>query len=1112
MNRELPAELDARVRDLLLQRVMLPEERKTLLVEAFWLRDRRLLGEIDLSGKPNDFLEHCIGTLCRYGCLPEEARRRHALSVLLQQIYGSFGADVQKDLDAIVEVLDETCREAEAAQYQGDLLETRRPSAVSIQGVDTPRTERVPTVFLSGAWDGGGNTRRLIESLNTAGHVCWLPMRPGDSSAIPTGSAAGAEWNEDKWSRSVSEGMNNSYAVVALVDRESLGNPWMGREVQWAKSKNKRFVVALLEDVAGDDRFETLQGFQAFALHRDYEAELSRLPGSLPRPSSPLEGSAVRMSPGRRERELDYLDGLRYLQLLHTEKYTPLAGASQLTKVIEPRSTKRVEPVVMRPEFLHTPWSRDRERQHETRRFEDAVDELLKIRRAVLLGEPGAGKTTTLWKLARRLVDDALDDPKKPIPLLVRLGHWTKADQPLADFIAGELGELGEDWGDLVRETRAALLLDGLNEIPPDQRKDKGRQVQNLAAEQPRAMVVVTCREQDYTIDLEFDRVAIAPLDPLRIREFVMRYLGDADGEALFWKLAGETAKEQEGQFRDEFSATLPNWEHVFWVEPGLPADLKWGYENWSWESWARTRERPDSLLVLARNPYMLFMLIQVYGAFGDLPRNRGRLFGDFVTTLLRREGVPGWDSTGQHFLPTTDASELMRNLGQLAYAMQTSPARTQSADDQDATVITSVPSAQAREVLTERQLRLAASASILSVSDEMRFTHQLLQEYFTARYMQAEVEAGRLRAGDLWKPDRWWERTNWEEATVLLAGLYEDDCTPVLNWVGEANPEVAAQCIAGSGAHTPEETLIKLRHLWLPRLTDLDRDPDPRARAAIGRALGMFMLDELPLDNREGVSIALTPSPPSTALRTSSPGERGERLPDIDWVDIPAGWFIYGGGIHLRLLRLPQFRISRYLITYAQFQAFIDAPDGFRNPRWWDGLSADDDHKRSLDDQYFKYWNHPRDDVSWYDAAAFCRWLSEKLGFEVSLPTEQQWEKAARGAYGRVYPYKGWFNPAKANTRDTGIGQTSAVGIFPNGSSPYGVMDMSGNVWEWCLNEFDSPSKTQLAGDERRVLRGGSWFDNQDDARASFRDRINPDTRYNLGGFRVVSAPVSEL
>ncbi len=245
--------------------------------------------------------------------------------------------------------------------------------------------------------------------------------------------------------------------------------------------------------------------------------------------------------------------------------------------------------------------------------------------------------------------------------------------------------------------------------------------------------------------------------------------------------------------------------------------------------------------------------------------------------------------------------------------------------------------------------------------------------------------------------------------------------------------------------------------------------------------------------------------------------------LPDIDWVEIPGGEFRYGDNSQRaaspQKFSLPTFYISRYPVTYKQFQAFLDDPEGYANPQWFEGLAANDDNRR-MNEQYFKFSNHPRETVNWYQAIAFCRWLSWRLGgkfdlekvadWAVRLPTEFEWEKAARGTDGRIYPYKGDYDPARGNTHDTGIGQTSAVGIFPNGASPYGVMDMSGNVWEWCLSDYQKPEpdagKENLRSNASRPLRGGSWNDNQDFARAVCRYYVNPYVRVNFTGFRVVS------
>lgn len=243
-----------------------------------------------------------------------------------------------------------------------------------------------------------------------------------------------------------------------------------------------------------------------------------------------------------------------------------------------------------------------------------------------------------------------------------------------------------------------------------------------------------------------------------------------------------------------------------------------------------------------------------------------------------------------------------------------------------------------------------------------------------------------------------------------------------------------------------------------------------------------------------------------------------------IDWVEIPEGILQRGTpldeleGIAARyadtgvplawyrkeaprtLVRVPAFRISRVPVTVSEWSAF--AADSGRAP---------------LPAQSRTPGDHPIIGVPWSDAVDYCAWASERLGIAVRLPTEDEWERAARGDDTREFPWGDEYRVGLANLVDLGVGTTTPVGSFPEGASPFGVLDLAGNADEWTSTVYapypgapaDLPARDEYAFDPH-VTRGGAFRHDRDLARCARRHSAYEADLTSIGvGFRLASDAV---
>ena len=753
----------------------------------------------------------------------------------------------------------------------------------------------------------------------------------------------------------------------------------------------------------------------------------------------------------------------------------------------------------------------------------DAVDlkTLLTIKeRLAVIGGAGCGKSTLSAFLAASLAQAALTDSqpalqlpkgrKQLLPLLIPLRYFReyqrlcseapreKLKNPRVGKLAGFIPwylmqrnparEFSEDFFDrLLLGGGCLLILDGLDEVVSRAERGQVRaQVEAIANDiYPGNLLMVTARESGYREDAvfgdDFSRLDIQPLTDKQIELLSHNWCQQLYPEAV------------QAQTREIVAAIQ---------------DINRRYEA-------------QQLPRLISTPLMTTMVVSVRWGENELPRERAKLYEAAVKVILQAQYLEN-DEAQKELVSWGGAWEEQRQwLSYLALEMQRG-GRDGAAipEERVRSILSTYPGMTPAKLETFIQAVRLRGGLFEERAELFQFAHLTFQEFLAARLLvqqrQAGLETLRPLVSEAW----------WREVCLLFYGVAKEDydvfAVEYLDWFAKLEPE---------------ETRLAGLELAAAAILEIEK-PDPAQRhvraSLLLEAFEHASLQTTPANRiRAGNTLAALGDPRFDPERWFLP-----KADDLGFIRIPAGKFWMGSVSQKdekacadeqpqhKLDLAYDYWLGKYPVTVAQYQIFVEE-SGYKTSDYNNLISTA---------------NHPVVYMNWNDALAYTGWLDAKIKrlakeltrrdsasvfwqglaegrLLVNLPSEIEWEKAARGSDGRIYPWGDNLDTDKANTDKTSIGTTSAVGAFPVGQSPYGALDMSGNVWEWTRSiwddQFKYPYKTDDGredlrdNDLPRTLRGGAFDDLVVNVRCASRGRNLPFYRFSDYGFRLVVSPI---
>ncbi len=766
----------------------------------------------------------------------------------------------------------------------------------------------------------------------------------------------------------------------------------------------------------------------------------------------------------------------------------------------------------------------------------------------ILLGDPGSGKSSLVKHVLANIASCELDgeqpllkETSELLPVLIVLRDLAprlaqaklpkdadERSKALAELVLAQAtenakvlkaGEFADGVSEAFEEGNVFLVFDGLDEVPlhlrPLIREAAGATLNQYDLKR----IVTTCRIRSYTGVAVFEKVPTFTIQKLKsdqIRTFITRWY-KAQGQ-LGWV----AERDVEGQTKNLIGVAV---------------------------------EEP--LLALAENPMLLTTMTLIHQRETQLPRERVKLYDLAVGLLLRRwqEGRGGGPSDLSIFIEAK-GDKLRTTMERLAFEAHQSNLAQEAADLPRKKITTLLAGERylgskklARQFLDyvdQRAGLLVGRGGSTEERATYNFPHRTFQEYLAGCYIMAERGAARRLRKLAKMGDYWWEAVLLGAEELMLVRKNQNTLLDVASKVTKEAPASDADSRAT---------------LWVSKLVALIGPEEVKLDEG-DEETGQELLNRLQMQGVELLGGLLSPIERVDAGRTlatlGDPREGIMKLGAMPMCYVPPGPFLMGDDATEMDVRYGYWA-GQYAVTQAQFQAFVEA-GGYDDKQWWTdaGWKQKETGKwkdRESKGAQFDLSNHPVVGVSWYEAQAFTDWLTNHLhnekqldkGWRVALPNEPEWEKAARGGIeipeeavhaqltalssadlpgmignplpARKYPWGEEFNPNYCNHNKLGTGTTSTPGCFPEGVSPYGLHDASGNVLEWSRSKYEAAtypvegskwtSREEKEGKKSRVLRGGSFGGTANYCRCAARNRGYPDLRRRNVGFRIVVLPL---